>query len=514
MVVEGNSVVNEVHAKSSATAESRRTEKLLGVSGERYRAIVEASLDGIYQVDTSGKFIYINKAFAAMLGYKSEDLLGKHVAVLLNREILPKVMTMVKAAFSGEKVLDEIPVKHKDGHEIVVGFNVVPLCASGSIIGLTGVMRDITQRKKAEEALRESEAHYSALVRSLTDAVFKIRDGAITWCNNRVEAVYGYTRNDLVGRKVTSLFPEDTNRREFIGAVSAAIKEDGFFRDTGRIKKKDGSIAYVEYTISLIPGSDPVELVALGHDITERKHAEEEKLRLEEQLSLAGRLATVGELEAGVAHELNNPLTAIQGFAQLLTTNDSLDDTAKKGVHTIYKEAQRATRITGNLLPFARRHETEKSYISINEALVKTLELRAHQLKLNNIEIVTELQTNLPKTMADLQQMQQVFINIINNAEQAMVEAHGKGRLLVGTNTEGSTIRTTFADDGPGISEENLKRIFDPFFTTKEVGKGTGLGLSICYGLVQAHGGRIYARSKLEQGATFVVEIPVVSNGS
>jgi len=493
---------------------SRRIEKLLGVSGERFRAIVEASPDGIYQVDTSGKFIYINKAFANILGYKPGDLLGKHVAVLLNREVLPKVMTMVKAAFSGENVRDEIPIKHKDGREVVVGFNIAPLCVSGEMIGLTGVIRDLTERKRAEGALRESEAHYSALVRSLTDAVFKIKGGIITWCNDRVEAVYGYTKDELVGRKVSSLFPEDINRREFIGTVATAIKEHGFFRDTGVVKKKGGSIAYVEYTISLIPESDPAELVALGHDITERKRAEEEKRRLEEQLSLAGRLAAVGELAAGVAHELNNPLTAIQGFAQLLTADDSLGDTSKKGIQTIYREAQRAARITGNLLSFARRHETEKSYISINEALAKTLELRAHQLKINNIELVTELQPDLPKTMADFQQMQQVFINIINNAEQAMVEAHGKGRLIVSTKTEDSMIKITFADDGPGISEENLKRIFDPFFTTKEVGKGTGLGLSICYGLVQAHGGRIYARSKPEQGAAFAVEIPVVSEGS
>jgi two-component system NtrC family sensor kinase len=514
MAGEGKSGVGEVHAKSSATTERRGTEKLLGVSGERYRAIVEASIDGIYQVDTSGKFIYMNESFAAILGYKPGDLLGKPVAFILSSEALPKVMAMVKAALSGENVRDEIPVKHKDGSEVVVGFNIAPLYVNSETIGLTGVISDITERKKAEEALRESEAHYSALVRSLTDAVFKIRDGAITWCNDRVEAVYGYTKDELVGRQVGSLFPEDINRWEFIRAVSAAIKEDGFFRDIGRIKKKDGSIAYVEYTISLIPESDPVELVALGHDITERKHAEEEKLRLEEQLGLAGRLATVGELAAGVAHELNNPLAAIQGFAQLLTAKDGLDDDTKKGVQTIYKEAQRAARITTNLLSFARRHETEKSYISINEALEKTLELRAHQLKLNNIELVREFQPSLPKTMADFQQMQQVFINIINNAEQAMLEAHGKGRLIVRTQAEDRMAKITFADDGPGISKENLNRIFDPFFTTKEVGKGTGLGLSICYGLVQAHSGRIYARSKLGQGATFVVEIPIVSNAS
>ena len=514
MALGGKSGVGEVYEKSSTATERRKTEKSPVVNGERYRAIVEASIDGIYQVDTSGKFIYVNDSFAAILGYKPEDLVGKYVADILSGEVLPKVMAMVKAALSGENVRDEIPVKHKDGHEILVGFNIAPLHVNGETIGLTGVIQDITERKKAEGALRESEAHYSALVRSLTDALFTIRDGIITWCNDRVEAVYGYTKDELAGRQVSSLFPEDVNRWEFSRSVSAEIKERRFFRGTGRVKKKDGSIVFVEYTISLIPESDTVELVALGHDITERKRAEEEKLRLEEQLSLAGRLAAVGELAAGVAHELNNPLTVIQGFAQLLTGKSSLDEDTKKSVQTIYKEAQRAARITTNLLSFARRHETEKSYISINEALEKTLELRAHHLKLNNIELVRELQPNLPRTMADFQQMQQVFINIINNAEQAMVEAHKKGRLIVRTQTEDRMIEITFADDGPGILEENLNRIFDPFFTTKEVGKGTGLGLSICYGLVQAHGGRIYARSRPGQGATFVVELPIVSNGS
>jgi signal transduction histidine kinase len=135
-------------------------------------------------------------------------------------------------------------------------------------------------------------------------------------------------------------------------------------------------------------------------------------------------------------------------------------------------------------------------------------------LKVNNIELVAELQPDLPMTMANFQQMQEVFVNIINNAEQAVLEAHGRGKLLVTTIAEGTTIKITFTDDGPGILQENITKIFDPFFTTKAVGKGTGLGLSICYGLVQAHGGRIYARSALGQGATFIVEIPIVSDSS
>jgi len=234
---------------------------------------------------------------------------------------------------------------------------------------------------------------------------------------------------------------------------------------------------------------------------------------MEEQLRLAGRLAAVGELSAGVAHELNNPLAAIQGYAQFLSSSSNLDVDTKKDVETIYREALRASKITQNLLSFARRHEPEKGFVSLNEVIEKTTELRDHQMKVSNIELVTELAPDLPKTMADFYQLQQVFVNIINNAEQAMVAGHGKGKLVIKTQKFNGMIQVTFTDDGPGISEENMKRIFDPFFTTKEVGKGTGLGLPICYGIVEAHGGRIYAQSKLGTGATFVVEIPIVSEG-
>jgi len=248
------------------------------------------------------------------------------------------------------------------------------------------------------------------------------------------------------------------------------------------------------------------EVIGIARDITERK-------RMEQQLQLAGRLAAVGELAAGVAHELNNPLAAIQGYSQLLVSRNDLDALAKKDIETIYREALRASKITKNLLSFARRHEPEKRYISINETVEKTLELRVHQMKVNNIELVTELQPDLPNTMADFYQLQQVFMNIAVNAEQAMADAHGKGKLIVRTQKVDDMIQISFIDNGPGIAEENLKKIYDPFFTTKDVGKGTGLGLSICYGIVDAHKGRLYAGSKPGEGASFFVELPIIQDG-
>jgi two-component system NtrC family sensor kinase len=252
-------------------------------------------------------------------------------------------------------------------------------------------------------------------------------------------------------------------------------------------------------------------IIYIGRDITELKVVEDEKKRMEEQLLITGRLAAVGELSAGVAHELNNPLAAIQAYAQFLASNEELDEGIKCDVDTIYKEAKRATRITSSLLSFARRDQAEKRLCSVNEILEKSLELHKYRMNMNGIEICTELDVNLPMTMADPHQMQQVFVNIIVNAEQAMTEANGGGELHVTTQTVKGEIQVTFTDNGPGIPEEYLKCVFDPFFTTKDVGKGTGLGLSICYGIVDGHRGRIYARNKPGAGAIFVVEIPAVS---
>jgi two-component system NtrC family sensor kinase len=257
-------------------------------------------------------------------------------------------------------------------------------------------------------------------------------------------------------------------------------------------------------------GRKPAGMIFL-RDVTEKKQAEEERRRMEQQVQLAGRLAAVGELAAGVAHELNNPLASVQAYAQLLSERDDLDEAARSDVATVYGEALRASRITANLLSFARQHRPEKTFVSLNDILRSSLELQAYRLKVTNIEVVTELAPDLPKTMADVHQVQQVFVNLITNAEQAMTGAHGGGTLKLKTERTDGAIRVSVADDGPGVRQEDLKRIFDPFFTTKEVGKGTGLGLSICYGIVREHGGRISARNNPDRGATFTVELPIVS---
>jgi signal transduction histidine kinase/ActR/RegA family two-component response regulator len=233
------------------------------------------------------------------------------------------------------------------------------------------------------------------------------------------------------------------------------------------------------------------------------------------------KLAAVGELVAGVAHELNNPLTSIIGFAHILQRSNP-DDQSQKDLEKILAQARRASGIVRGLLDFARQRPPEQKPVQINAVLNSTLELMAYELRTHNIEWSANFSPDLPLTMADPYQLQQVFVNLVNNAHQAMSETHRGGHLTVTTqlgpstfiqrqNETGPVIRVIIQDDGPGIPPELLPSVFDPFFTTKSVGQGTGLGLSVCHGIVSEHGGHIWAESESGQGATLFVEFPVVA---
>ena len=226
------------------------------------------------------------------------------------------------------------------------------------------------------------------------------------------------------------------------------------------------------------------------------------------QLVQAEKMSVVGQLVSGVAHELNNPLAGVLGYSQLLLRMD-LSEEVRRGLNKIESEAERCRRIVQNLLIFARKNKPQKRPVDLNSLLESVLELKAYPLKVENIRVERDMEPDLPRPMADASQLQQVVMNIVHNAQQAMSEKKGSGVLTVRTRHTDGRIRLEIGDTGPGIAPENLTRIFDPFFTTKEVGQGTGLGLSICYGIIQEHRGRIWAESRLGEGSTFYMEIPV-----
>jgi len=244
--------------------------------------------------------------------------------------------------------------------------------------------------------------------------------------------------------------------------------------------------------------------------ITARKRAETERRRLEQKAHIMSRLAFVGEIASGIAHKINDPLTGVISFTSLLMQKDIPED-IKGDVEIINEGSQQIVNVVNRLLTFASQCKPERAYVDINHIIVSTLDLRDYEMKTSNIHVITRLDPDLPRTIADGAQLQQVFLNIIMNAETEMKLAHGEGNLFIKTETIDNTIRISFKDDGPGIAKEDLERIFDPLFATREASQGIRLGLSICHGIITEHGGRIYAESVSGKGATFIVELPVVT---
>jgi two-component system NtrC family sensor kinase len=248
------------------------------------------------------------------------------------------------------------------------------------------------------------------------------------------------------------------------------------------------------------------EVLLLLNDITDERQQQE-------RLYFTDRMASVGQMAAGIAHELNNPLTGIIGLSQLLLEN-GIPTEIKEDIGSIFSEAQRAAGIVRGLLAFSRRQASTKQPVQVNDVLEEVLKLRSYDHKIKNIQVITKFDSALPEVLADRLQIQQVFMNVILNAHDAMLEVHNKGTLIIATEHVDQTVKISFTDDGTGIAQQNLRRIFDPFFTTKEVGKGTGLGLSICYGIITSHNGKIYAQSQQGMGATFIIELPEMISGA
>ena len=280
-----------------------------------------------------------------------------------------------------------------------------------------------------------------------------------------------------------------------------------------RLRRVDRSPVWIELTARAEPpGSDgQMRLEALLRDVSERKKLDDETRDIYHQLLQAEKMAALGQTISGVAHELNNPLATILNWAERLSQQKPLADPIARGLETILGEADRAARIVRNLLTFARKRQTTRAMVDVNQVVRETLALRAYEQRLSNLSVVDALAAGLPQVFADSHQVQQVLLNLIINAEQAMISAHGRGVLVVRTwqDSDRESVIIEVNDDGPGIPDDLQPKIFDPFFTTKEVGKGTGLGLTVAYTIVQEHGGRIWITSRPGGGASFFVELPV-----
>ena len=291
----------------------------------------------------------------------------------------------------------------------------------------------------------------------------------------------------------------------------ARLTRDGAVTDyLLRLRRADKTPMWVEVTAHSETGRDGLRIEALVRDVSERKRLEDQARDLYHQLLQAEKLAALGQTISGVAHELNNPLATILTWAERLSQRP-VDDQTRRGLEAILGESERAAKIVRNLLTFARKRHTTRAMVDLNQVVRETLALRSYEQRVNNVTTIEALAAGLPQAFADPHQIQQVLLNLVINAEQAMIASHGHGTLVVRTwhDLDRDAVVLEVTDDGPGVPEDVQPKIFDPFFTTKEVGKGTGLGLTVAYAIVQEHAGRITISSESGRGASFAVELPV-----
>jgi PAS domain S-box-containing protein len=526
---------------------------------EKYRMLFEQAQEGVFVATLEGDLLDCNDAFVTMLGYGSRDeLMALDLGSVLGAN------AEERAAFRQELEAHnyvrnfEMSVRRKDGALLTVAQSCfASRDAAGRIERYQGFVLDITEKKRSEDEMRRRNRELNALnaMAVIATQSFDL-DEILNLTLRQVISLFGAE----TGSVYLAAEPEGTYRRragwgprsEARLRMSEVVFPEGFgdlvMRSRAEVVTQDFlphlPPAVVEFVsadrlpywiwVLLWSKDKPVGIMGIASKEDRRYSSNDENLlvaisrqlattvekvqlyeetcrayedlrRTQEQLLQSEKMSAVGQLISGVAHELNNPLTAILGYAQLLE-GAGLDHRSAEYVRKLFKQAQRTHRVVQNLLSFARQRKPQKQEVDLRKALEETLTLREYDLKVNNISLERDIPGDIPSVVADPHQLEQVFLNIINNALDAMIEGSGSGVLKVRVLKKDSFVCVEFHDSGPGIKDTN--RIFDPFYTTKSVGKGTGLGLSICYGIVKEHNGEIVARNREEGGATIEVRFP------
>jgi PAS domain S-box-containing protein len=475
----------------------------------RFTELFETLQEGIYIAIPDGTILDVNPALVRMLGYDSkEELLAKRVPEIFTGDAERKSLIEEverQPAPQGR----EITLLRKDGSPIYcLNTTSAVRDTSGRVIRYQGSLMDITARRQMERQLHKEQEFARRLIDSFPDLILVVDSTShYTFISPRCEEVLGYELSEVENAEFGSrthaedlpillaVFADILAGRQTFGSLEA------------RVRHKSGDWRRIRFNFSpLADETGKIEGVVLsGRDVTELK-------RLEEQLIQAEKLAAMGQMLAGVAHELNNPLTAILGVTELLREGQTDQEATKRQLEITHRQARRAARIVQNLLEFSRPASPQKKPVDLNSIIDRTVQLHEHSLRRNNVEVDFRPQPDFPGVIADANQLIQVFLNLVTNAEQAIREVRESGRIQIRLARAGSRISVTFQDDGVGIRPESVPRLFDPFYTTKRPGGGTGLGLSICLSIVREHGGTIEAEALPAGGSAFTVYLPIAAD--
>jgi len=514
---------------TAATTSTLDLHRILYVISQRVARLVDAKRCSILQVDESRRVCVV------MATSDDPDLTDLRLDLNKYPEVRRAIETrrpVVIHDVANEELLDGV----RD-HIARLGFEsilVLPLLHGNELLGMLFLRAARTERRFSAQEITSCQVVANASANALRNAMLydearreaRVRretahqlqnvldhypdliittdiEGRITEFSRGGEALVGLRREAALGLRLEDVFPEPEARAR-VGRLLRDGEPMRNFETTAR--HQDGSLRDVLAAATILRGeTGPQGSVVIVQNVSELKAAREHLVQAE-------KLTALGEVVSGVAHELNNPLAGVLGYAQLLMRGP-MEPRQQRSVERILDAALRCQKIVQNLLAFSRRSPSEKRWLGLNGLVEKALDLKDYDLRSAAIEVVRDLEPELPKTMLDFNQVQQVLLNLIQNAQYAMHRHRGRGRLTLRTRHRGSVVELRVEDDGPGIAREHLARIFDPFFTTKPVGEGTGLGLSISYGIVRDHGGRIWAESEPGRGTTLVLELPVRHEG-
>jgi two-component system NtrC family sensor kinase len=471
----------------------------------RFTELFETLQEGIYITTPEGRILDANPALVRMLGYESKEELLKRQVTEICVDLAER--KNIKKLLESQHIIQgqEITLVRKDGTSIVC-LNTATAVRdnSGQIVRYQGAVMDITEHREMERRLHQQQEFARRLVDNFPDLILVLDTNAhYTFVSPRSREILGHEPQEIAAMgfaqcahpeempAVRALYDDIVTGRQMFASLEV------------RVRHKQGDWRRILFNFS--PISDEkgnIDGVVLsGRDVTDLK-------RLEEQLIQAEKLAAMGQMLAGVAHELNNPLTAILGVTELLREKAGPDEASRRQLELTHRQARRAARIVQNLLEFSRPASPQKKSVDVNNLIERTLQLHEHSLRRNNIEVEFHPQGALPGVVGDANQLIQIFLNLVTNAEQAIREVREMGRLQIRLGRSGNRISVAFQDDGVGIRPEALPRIFDPFYTTKRPGGGTGLGLSICMSIIREHGGTIEAESLPAGGSAFTVYLP------
>jgi PAS domain S-box-containing protein len=499
---------SQVHAASSEGLQTVHVLKDITDRREaerRYRELFDNIQEGLFFCSKDGRFIEVNDALVRILGRDSrEELLHcdlRHEVFTTSEQHDSLFAEMERQGALHNRAAE---LRRKNGDLVHVLINAFAVHGpQGQISQYRGLILDITGLKAYQSELQR-ERDFSGKILNNTQSLILVADtaGLVSYANRRWQ-VMGYEQENIIGKPLELLVaPAMIDAfREAYSAILSGNQVDNLDLQILRADRRVG-----QFSVNLSPMRDEQcqvsSIVVVMSDVTDAAS-------LQSKLMHTEKMAAVGQLVSGVAHEVNNPLTAILGFADLLMENRELPDSARKDLRVILQEAQRTKQIVQNLLSFARQMPPQRKPIQLNPILKRTLQLRAYDLQSRGVGVKENFYERLPFVVGDAHQLQQVFLNILNNAYDAVRENPQSAQIEVSTLPRDGGVEISFRDNGCGITHPD--RIFDPFFTTKEVGEGTGLGLSICYGIVKEHGGEIVCENNTEgTGATFIVRLPAM----